>query len=79
VQRLRGEGPPKLGSGSPPARGDLHYRFVIDVPKSLNEDQQSAVEAMSKVFNGDPRARLFAGSASTRAAGDGEQAGDGAP
>src|SRR3984957_9948820 len=27
VQRLRGEGPPKLGSGSPPARGDLHYRF----------------------------------------------------
>jgi len=32
VQRLRGEGPAKLGSGSPPARGDLHYRFVIDVP-----------------------------------------------
>jgi molecular chaperone DnaJ len=67
VQRLRGEGPPKLGSGSPPARGDLHYRFVIDVPKDLSSDQQSAVDEMSKVFNGDPRARLFAGSASTRA------------
>jgi molecular chaperone DnaJ len=67
VQRLRGEGPPKLGSGSPPTRGDLHYRFVIDVPKDLSSDQQSAVDEMSKVFNGDPRARLFAGAASTRA------------
>ncbi len=80
VQRLRGEGPPKLGSGSPPTRGDLHYRFVIDVPKQLDSEQQSAVEQMSKVFNGDPRAKLFAGSASTRAAagGAGEGAGDGA-
>ena len=82
VQRLRGEGPPKLGSGSPPARGDLHYRFVIDVPKDLSSDQQSAVEQMSKVFNGDPRARLFSASASTRAgdaAGAGaKEAGDGA-
>jgi molecular chaperone DnaJ len=92
IQRLRGEGPPKLGSGSPPARGDLHYRFVIDVPKQLSSDQQSAVEQMSKVFNGDPRAKLFAGSASARAGGgagsaagagaatgaSGEEAGDGA-
>jgi molecular chaperone DnaJ len=61
VQRLRGEGPPKLNSGSPPARGDLRYRFVIDVPSELNEDQQAAVETMSKAFNGNPRARLFAG------------------
>ena len=37
VQRLRGEGPPKLGSGSPPARGDIHYRFVIDVPEELDQ------------------------------------------
>ncbi|MEA2152259.1 MAG: molecular chaperone DnaJ, partial [Solirubrobacteraceae bacterium] len=77
VQRLRGEGPPKLGSGSPPARGDLHYRFVIDVPKELNSDQQSAVEELSKVFNGDPRARLFAGSASTRPSADAKESGDG--
>ncbi len=64
VQRLRGEGPPKLNSGSPPQRGDLHYRFVIEVPKQLNKEQQSAVEQMSKVFNGDPRAKLFAGARS---------------
>ena len=30
VQRLRGEGPPKLGGRG---RGDIHYRFVIDVPQ----------------------------------------------
>ena len=68
VQRLRGEGPPKLNSGSPPARGDLRYRFVIDVPSELNKDQQAAVETMSKAFDGNPRARLFAGAAG--AAGD---------
>ena len=37
VQRLRGEGPPRLnGKG----RGDIHYRFVIDVPESLSPEQQ---------------------------------------
>jgi molecular chaperone DnaJ len=77
VQRLRGEGPPKLGSGSPPARGDLHYRFVIDVPKDLNKDQQEAVEELSKAFNGDPRASLFAASASTRSASEAKEDGDG--
>ena len=30
VQRLRGEGPPKLGGRG---RGDMHYRLVIDVPQ----------------------------------------------
>jgi molecular chaperone DnaJ len=77
VQRLRGEGPPKLNSGSPPQRGDLHYRFVIDVPKELSSDQQSVVEEMSKVFNGDPRAKLFARSGGSDARTGGE-AGDGA-
>jgi molecular chaperone DnaJ len=58
LQRLRGEGPPKLdGRG----RGDIHYRFVIDVPASLNKEQKAAVEELSKVMNGDPRAKLFAG------------------
>jgi molecular chaperone DnaJ len=56
VQRLRGEGPPKLGGKS---RGDIHYRFTIDVPDSLTDEQQSAVEELSKVMNGNPRARLF--------------------
>jgi molecular chaperone DnaJ len=77
VQRLRGEGPPKLNSGSPPQRGDLHYRFVIDVPKELSSDQQSVVEEMSKVFNGDPRAKLFAGSRASDAR-PASEAGDGA-
>ena len=60
VQRLRGEGPPKLGGGSRAARGDIHYRFVIDVPASLNAEQSEAVEKLSQVINGNPRAKLFA-------------------
>jgi molecular chaperone DnaJ len=59
LQRLRGEGPPKLGSGSPPSRGDLHYRFVIDVPQELSDEQRAAVDGLSKVMNGNPRAALF--------------------
>jgi molecular chaperone DnaJ len=60
VQRLRGEGPPRLkGKG----RGDIHYRFVIDVPSTLSEEQQAAVDELSKVMNGDPRERLFAAAA----------------
>jgi molecular chaperone DnaJ len=74
VQRLRGEGPPKLNSGSPPQKGDLHYRFVIDVPKDMSEEQQQAVAAMNKAFNGsDPRSGLFAGASSA----EGKEAGDG--
>ena len=57
VQRLRGEGPPKLGGK---AKGDIHYRFVIDVPTDLTKEQRKAVDALSKVMNGDPRAELFA-------------------
>ncbi|MEA2272104.1 MAG: molecular chaperone DnaJ [Solirubrobacteraceae bacterium] len=60
VQRLRGEGPPRLGGRG---RGDIHYRFVIDVPDSLSAEQQAAVDELSKVMNGDPRARLFGGTA----------------
>jgi molecular chaperone DnaJ len=57
VQRLRGEGPPK--PSSPEQRGDIHYRFQIEVPEQLSEEQREAVEALSKVMNGNPRARLF--------------------
>jgi molecular chaperone DnaJ len=56
VQRLRGEGPPKLGGSE---RGDIHYRFVIDVPQDLSKEQQSAVDQLSKTLGGDPRAGLF--------------------
>jgi len=56
VQRIRGEGPPKLGGK---ARGDIHYRFVIDVPASLSSEQQEAVRELSKVMNGNPRERIL--------------------
>ena len=62
VQRLRGEGPPRLGGKG---RGDIHYRFLIDVPAKLTPEQQDAVDRLSKAMNGDPRAKLFEG------AGDG--------
>jgi molecular chaperone DnaJ len=57
LQRLRGEGAPRLGNKT---RGDLHYRFVIDVPASLSPEQDEAVDRLSKVMNGNPRAKLFA-------------------
>ncbi len=56
VQRLRGEGPPRLGGKG---RGDIHYRFVIDVPASLSPAQDEALDRLSKVMNGNPRAKLF--------------------
>jgi molecular chaperone DnaJ len=57
IQRLRGEGPPKLGGGG---SGDIHYRFVIDVPATLSAEQQDAVDELSRVMNGNPRSGLFA-------------------
>jgi len=60
VQRLRGEGPPKLGGKQ---RGDIHYRFVIDVPATLSKEQSEAVDKLSEVMNGNPRSRLFAADA----------------
>jgi molecular chaperone DnaJ len=59
VQRLRGEGPPKLGSADQGARGDIHYRFVIDVPENLSKEQEQAVEALSQTLGANPRAGLF--------------------
>jgi molecular chaperone DnaJ len=75
VQRLRGEGPPKLG-GSGSDRGDIHYRFVIDVPQKLSKEQESAIEQLSQTLDGDPRAGLFdngaaAGEPASKGAGDG--------
>jgi molecular chaperone DnaJ len=56
VQRLRGEGPPRPnGKGNT----DIHYRFVIELPKELNEAQAKAVDALAKTINGDPRGKLF--------------------
>ena len=68
VQRLRGEGLPRLGGSG---RGDIHYRFVLDVPGRLSREQEEAVQRLSEVMNGDPRARLFEGAR----AGAGERGG----
>src|ERR687898_1382039 len=56
VQRLRGEGPPVPGGNG---KGDLHYRFVIDVPRELSDEQRRAVDQLSKVMNGNPRERIL--------------------
>jgi molecular chaperone DnaJ len=57
VQRLRGLGPKRFGK---PGRGDIHYRFVLDLPASLTAEQSAAVDDLAKVLNGNPRERLFA-------------------
>jgi molecular chaperone DnaJ len=67
VQRLRGEGPTRLGGKG---NGDLRYRFVIDVPASLSAEQDEAVERLSRVMNGDPRAKLFPGGSERAKAGE---------
>jgi molecular chaperone DnaJ len=65
VQRLRGEGPPSASGGK--SRGDIHYRFVIDVPRDLTEEQREAVEALSKTMNGrNPREDLLRQAAGSR-------------
>ena len=56
VQRLRGEGPAVPGAST---KGDLRYRFVIDVPGELSEEQRHAVDELSKVMNGNPRERML--------------------
>ena len=56
IQRLRGEGPKRLGRAG---RGDIRYRFVLDMPETLTEEQEAAVDDLAKVFNGNPRTRLF--------------------
>jgi molecular chaperone DnaJ len=59
VQRLRGEGPPRLGGKG---HGDIHYRFQIEVPHHLTPEQEAAVDALAKAMDGhDPRVGLFEG------------------
>ena len=70
VQRLRGEGPPKLGKGAgSQEHGDIHYRFVIDVPKDLSEEQQQALNVLSKTMDSNPREGLFENGAAAAGAG----------
>ena len=71
VQRLRGEGPQKLGGTG---RGDIRYRFVLDVPASLTSEQSQAVDRLAQVMNGNPRERLFAEAAASAGAAEGAKA-----
>src|SRR3954451_18782031 len=57
IQRLRGEGPPRLSGRG---RGDIHYRLVIDVPNSLSREQAEVVDELAQVMDGNPRERLLA-------------------
>jgi molecular chaperone DnaJ len=58
MQRLRGEGPPRLGGKG---AGDIHYRFLVDVPTDLDAEQSELFAKLSEAMNGsDPRAALFA-------------------
>jgi molecular chaperone DnaJ len=56
VQRLRGEGPPKLSGRG---RGDMRYRLQIDVPSSLSKEQAEVVDELATVIDGNPRERLL--------------------
>ncbi|MEK6228569.1 MAG: molecular chaperone DnaJ [Actinomycetota bacterium] len=52
VQRLRGEGPPRLGGKG---RGDIHYRLAIDVPRTLSNEQREVVDELATVIDDNPR------------------------
>jgi len=58
IQRLRGEGPPRLNGRG---RGDIHYRLVIDVPRSLSPEQREVVDELAAVMDGNPRERIMSG------------------
>jgi len=58
IQRLRGEGPPRLG-GRGRGRGDIHYRLVIDIPRSLSREQREAVDDLAAVIDDNPRERIL--------------------
>jgi molecular chaperone DnaJ len=58
VQRLRGDGPPRLGGRG---RGDLRYRLLIDVPRSLSREQREAVDELASLMDGNPREGILAG------------------
>jgi molecular chaperone DnaJ len=58
VQRLRGEGPPRLGGKG---RGDIHYRLAIDVPRSLSSEQREVVDELAAVMDSNPRERIMRG------------------
>jgi molecular chaperone DnaJ len=68
IQRLRGEGPPRTGGRG---RHDIRYRLEIEIPEELSPEQQQAVEALEKAFNGsDPRENLIRGASAHSGGGE---------
>ena len=61
-QTLRGYD--RLGLVSPGraqgrGRGDIHYRLVVDVPRSLSKEQREVVDELAAVMDGNPRERML--------------------
>ena len=60
IQRLRGEGPPKTGSGARGSRGDIHYRFEVEIPTDLDRKGRQALDELSRSLDDrDPREHLL--------------------
>jgi molecular chaperone DnaJ len=58
IQRLRGEGPPKPGTGG--GRGDIFYKLEVEMPRELSNDQRQALDAFAASINDhNPRERLL--------------------
>lgn len=62
VTRLRGEGSPKLGGAG---KGDIHYRFLLDVPAELTREQREIVDDLARAMDDNPRADLLRRAADT--------------
>jgi molecular chaperone DnaJ len=58
VQRLRGEGPPRLGGRG---RGAIHNRLNNDGARSLSREQREAVDELAALMDGNPRESLLTG------------------
>jgi molecular chaperone DnaJ len=57
VHRLRGEGPPLTNANG---RGDIYYRFEIQIPTELDPKQREALDELSRSLDGgDPRERIL--------------------
>lgn len=57
IQRLKGEGAPRTSSKT---RSDIRYRLLVEIPKSLNDEQRRAVDQLAETMNGsNPRAELL--------------------
>ena len=67
VQRLRGEGLSELGGGP---RGDIRYRFEIEIPRDLTSEQKRALEQLADSLNDrNPREGLLRAARRSAAAG----------